>query len=173
MTSGRRPDVGLPDVDIPDVGIQVDRPSSRGNNTNKNKPSKPSKWGEVCGSVGGDPLGPPSFCFSDEICQRLFPCKSSKCSTKKLHTKLITGLITEGLEPPEPLQASEVKVRSSKDFDFDFGVCVCFDGASQTVPSRRATPTAAIEPPFIENPLSPPPQMTTEKELSVFPVQVT
>ena len=51
--------------------------------------------GRALRRLWGDPLGLPSFCLpdidalSDAFCQRLFPCKRSKCSTLRVHTKLI------------------------------------------------------------------------------------
>jgi hypothetical protein len=123
VTSGRRPD----------VDIQVDRPSSRGSSDNKYS-------NEICGGFGNDPLGFPSLCLrdvvfqgiplGDELCQRQFPCKKSKCSTKRIHTNLIPGLQAQGLKLPEAFDGLEIDGRSSKDFDFDLkdlGLCVCDD----------------------------------------------
>ena len=144
VTSGRRPDVGLPDIDI-----QVDRPSSRGNNK-----GKPSKWGNICGSItGDDPLGLPAFCvadndsFGDALCQHAFSCKKSKCSTKRIHTKFIDGFRKEGLTLPEEFETSEVDGRSSKgkDFDFKIGFCVCFNGASLTVSPVERRPVTTTQ----------------------------
>ena len=109
VTSGRRPDVGLPDIDI-----QVDRPSSRGNNK-----GKPSRWGEICGIENS--IRDAKLCTTDAQCQTEFTCTRSECSTRRIHTKQISGL-----------------GRGFKG-SFDVGVCVCFEGASPVLfsPSRR------------------------------------